>query len=229
MRRGPQGSVRPCRGDACPRGMRTDDERSRTTVSTQRRPALSLHAARERSMQKIGNGEPAFDLYVRTARGVKALRTLNELAIRRVGLRAGRPRDRGDIVRAMWFRALLADDNLWIKAGPGCSRCWSAAKLTPRWIAKPTTPRTPLFVPGHATGAPTAGLYETGKRRWRRALSRSTGSPSTRCGHGKGARAGVGCGWGGSRTSAPITGCGDRRHAVAGPARVHRHLIRSGA
>ena len=116
------------------------------------------------SMKKIGSGTPAFDLYVRNGSGVKALRTLNELAIAEAYVR-GDLEIEGDIVRAMWFRSLLADDNLWIKAWRRLQPLLvGRIKLNPAWIAKHYDSKNiQLFALDRDWRAYTPGLYETGE------------------------------------------------------------------
>lgn len=151
------------------------------------------------SMKKIGNGEPAFDLHVRNGSGVKALRTLNELAIAEAYVR-GDLEIEGDIVRAMWFRRLLADDNLWIKTWRRLQPLLvGRLKLNPAWIAKHYDSKNiQLFALDRDWRAYTPGIYETGEetleestlKKYRFALD------SMRTREGEHVLE-VGCGWGG--------------------------------
>ena len=86
--------------------------------------------------KQVGHGEPAFELQVRNESGAKALRSLNELAIAEAYVR-GDLEIEGDVIRAMWFRNLLSDDNLWIKTWRRLQPLLlGRLKLNPAWIAK---------------------------------------------------------------------------------------------
>lgn len=158
---------------------------------------FTLHV--DGSMKKIGNGEPAFDLYVRNGSGVKALRTLNELAIAEAYVR-GDLEIEGDIVRAMWFRSLLADDNLWIKTWRRLQPLLvGRLKLNPGWIAKHYDSKNiQLFALDRDWRAYTPGIYETGEE----TLEESTLKKYQFALDSMRVKAGervleVGCGWGG--------------------------------
>lgn len=96
--------------------------------------AFTLH--HDGGVRTFGDGEPAFDLHVRNGAGTRALASLNELAIAEAYVR-GDLEVEGDLVRAMWFRHLLGDDNPWLKAWRRLQPLLlGRLRLNPRWIAK---------------------------------------------------------------------------------------------
>jgi len=115
------------------------------------------------SAKQIGAGDPAFELHIRNDSGARALRSLNELAIAEAYVR-GDLEIEGDIIRAMWLRGLLADDNLWIKAWRRLQPLLlGRLKLNPAWIAKHYDSKNiQLFALDRDYRAYTPGLYHTG-------------------------------------------------------------------
>jgi len=110
--------------------------------------------------KRIGDGEPAFELQIRNGSGVKALRSLNELAIAEAYVR-GDLEIEGDVIRAMWFRGLLSDDNLWIKTWRRLQPLLlGRLKLNPDWIAKHyDSNNVQLFGLDHEYAVYTPGIY----------------------------------------------------------------------
>jgi cyclopropane-fatty-acyl-phospholipid synthase len=149
--------------------------------------------------KRIGDGEPAFELQIRNGSGVKALRSLNELAIAEAYVR-GDLEIEGDVIRAMWFRGLLSDDNLWIKTWRRLQPLLlGRLKLNPDWIAKHyDSGNIQLFALCRDWRAYTPGIYETGEE----TLEESTlkkyqfALDSMRVKEGEHVLE-VGCGWGG--------------------------------
>jgi cyclopropane-fatty-acyl-phospholipid synthase len=115
------------------------------------------------SAKQIGAGDPAFELDVRNDSGARALRSLNELAIAEAYVR-GDLEIEGDIIRAMWFRGLLSDDNFWIKAWRRLQPLiLGRIKLNPAWIAKHYDSKNiQLHALDRDYRAYTPGLYHTG-------------------------------------------------------------------
>lgn len=149
--------------------------------------------------KQVGDGQPAFELQVRNGSGARALRSLNELAIAEAYVR-GDLEIEGDMIRAMWFRSLLSDDNLWIKTWRRLQPLLlGRLKLNPAWIAKHyDSGNIQLFAVDRDWRAYTPGIYETGEEtleestleKYKFALS------SLRVQEGERVLE-VGCGWGG--------------------------------
>lgn len=116
------------------------------------------------SSKQVGHGEPAFELHVRNGSGIKALRSMNELAIAEAYVRGDLEID-GDMVRAMWLRNVLSDDNLWIKSWRRLQPLLlGRIRLNPEWIAKHYDSRNiQLFALDRDWRAYTPGIYETGE------------------------------------------------------------------
>ncbi|MES1241750.1 MAG: class I SAM-dependent methyltransferase [Acidobacteriota bacterium] len=165
------------------------------------------------SSKQVGNGEPAFELHVRNENGARALRSFNELAIAEAYVR-GDLEIEGDIVRAMWFRGLLSDDNLWIKSWRKLQPLLlGRLKLNPGWIAKHYDSKNiQLYALDRDYRAYTPGIYHTGDE----TLEESTAEKyrfaldSLRVGEGEHVLE-VGCGWGGFTNY-----CSDRGLRVTG-------------
>jgi cyclopropane-fatty-acyl-phospholipid synthase len=159
--------------------------------------SFALHA--DGGVKRLGSGEPAFDLYVRNENGAKALRSLNELAIAEAYVRGDLDIE-GDVVRAMWLRSLLSDDNLWIKTWRRLQPLLvGRLELNPGWIAKHYDSKNiQLFALDRDYRAYTPGIYETGEE----TLEQSTAEKyrfaldSLRVKEGERVLE-VGCGWGG--------------------------------
>lgn len=151
------------------------------------------------SSKHIGSGEPAFELHVRNESGVRALRSFNELAIAEAYVR-GDLEIEGDIIRAMWFRGLLSDDNVWIKSWRRLQPLLlGRLKLNPAWIAKHYDSKNiQLYALDRDYRAYTPGIYVTGDE----TLEESTAGKyrfaldSLRVQEGEHVLE-VGCGWGG--------------------------------
>jgi cyclopropane-fatty-acyl-phospholipid synthase len=114
--------------------------------------AARIHTADDTIV--IGDGAPCFDLFVQNARGMKAIRSLNELEIIEAYMRGDLDIE-GDFVRAMSFQQILSDRAFWIKTWRrlrpvviGRERC------NPAWIAK-------HYDSGNAQLIATDSIYET--------------------------------------------------------------------
>lgn len=85
---------------------------------------------------RLGHGEPAVHINVRSPNGQRALESLNELAIAEAYMRGDLDFE-GDFINVMSLRRVLSDNNRWIKTWrwlrpllTGRERC------NPEWIAK---------------------------------------------------------------------------------------------
>ena len=74
--------------------------------------AFTIHS--DQGVQRIGDGEPAFAVHLRNGQGAKALQSLDELTIAEAYVR-GDIEIEGDVIRAMWLRNALSDDNFLLK------------------------------------------------------------------------------------------------------------------
>lgn len=84
----------------------------------------------------IGQGEPQFDLFIRSDRGLGALKSLSELRIADAYV-SGDLDIEGDVIKAMWLRDALDDSNFWIKTWRRLQPLLvGREKLNPSWIAK---------------------------------------------------------------------------------------------
>jgi len=89
----------------------------------------------ERTMV-IGKGTPEFDVQIRNAAGMSALRSASELRIADAYVR-GDIEIEGDAIKAMWIRDFLDDRNLWLKIWRRLQPLLvGREKLNPAWIAK---------------------------------------------------------------------------------------------
>jgi cyclopropane-fatty-acyl-phospholipid synthase len=122
--------------------------------------AFTLHT--ENEVTRIGDGEPAFELHTRNGRGMKALQSLDELAIADAYVR-GDLEIEGDAIRAMWWRNLLSDDRFWIKTWRRLQPLLLGRKrLNPGWIAKHYDSKNiQLFAIDRDFHAYTPGIWET--------------------------------------------------------------------
>jgi cyclopropane-fatty-acyl-phospholipid synthase len=173
------------------------------------------------SARRIGTGDPAFELDVRNDSGARALRSLNELAIAEAYVR-GDLEIEGDIIRAMWFRGLLSDDNLWIKTWRRLQPLLlGRLKLNPGWIAKHYDSKNiQLYALDRDYRAYTPGLYHTGDE----TLEVSTAEKYRFALDSIQVKEGdhvleVGCGWGGFTNY-----CSDRGLRVTGITLSHDQL-----
>jgi cyclopropane-fatty-acyl-phospholipid synthase len=83
-----------------------------------------------------GTGQPAFDLYLKNERGLKAFRSMHELTIAEAYVR-GDIEIEGDAIKAMWLRDTLSDRNLWLKFWRRASAVvYGRERLNPGWIQK---------------------------------------------------------------------------------------------
>jgi cyclopropane-fatty-acyl-phospholipid synthase len=83
-----------------------------------------------------GIGAPAFDLYLRNERGMRAFRSLSELRIAEAYVR-GDIEIEGDAIKAMWLRDMLSDRNVWLKLWRRVQPLvFGRERLNPSWIAK---------------------------------------------------------------------------------------------
>jgi cyclopropane-fatty-acyl-phospholipid synthase len=121
--------------------------------------AFTLHTPAGSS--KLGEGEPAFAVYVRNGAGSRALASLDELAIAEAYVRGDLDID-GDVVRAMGMRSLLSDDRWWLKAWRRLQpRLLGRERLNPGWIAKHYDAHNlQLYATDREFRAYTPGIYE---------------------------------------------------------------------
>src|SRR5918999_1413331 len=122
--------------------------------------AFRVHAAGGATL--LGEGEPVFDLYVRNERGMRALRSLHELAIADAYVRGDLDLE-GDVVRAMWLRDLLSDRSPWLKLWRRLQPLLlGRERLNPAWIAKHYDSKNiQLFALDRDYFAYTPGIYES--------------------------------------------------------------------
>lgn len=162
---------------------------------------------------RLGNGEPAFELHVRNDTGARALKSLNELAIAEAYVR-GDLEIEGDMVRAMWMRGLLSDDNLWIRSWRRLQPLLlGRIKLNPAWIAKHYDSKNiQLHALDRDYRAYTPGLYHTGDETLEESTAEKYRFALDSLQVEKGAHIlEVGCGWGGFTHY-----CSDRGMRVTG-------------
>ena len=122
--------------------------------------AFTVHT--DAGTRRIGDGEPGFAVHLRNGRGSRALATLDELTIAEAYVR-GDIELEGDVVRAMWLRQLLADDNFWLKAWRRLQPALvGRERLNPRWIAKHyDSGNIQLYATDRTYRAYTPGIYES--------------------------------------------------------------------
>lgn len=102
----------------------------------------------------IGEGAPAFDLFIRNQRGMRAIRSLNELEIVEAYMRGDLDLE-GDFVRALWFQDVLSDRAWWIKTWRRLKpRLVGRERCNPAWIAKHYDSRNVQLIA-------TDGVYDT--------------------------------------------------------------------
>lgn len=121
--------------------------------------AFRVHAPS--GVTKIGEGEPEFDLYIHNENGVRALRSLNELAIADAYVRGDLDIE-GDVIKAMWLRDYLDDKNLWLKVWRRLQpMILGRERLNPSWIAKHYDSKNiQLYATDNDYHAYTPGIYE---------------------------------------------------------------------
>jgi cyclopropane-fatty-acyl-phospholipid synthase len=84
----------------------------------------------------FGDGASEFDIYIRNEKGMRALQSASELQIADAYVRADIEIE-GDVVKAMWLRNFLNDNNLWLKIWRRLQPMLvGREKLNPEWIAK---------------------------------------------------------------------------------------------
>lgn len=147
----------------------------------------------------IGDGEPQFDLHIHNDRGLRALRSLEELRI--ADAYVGGDIDlEGDVIKAMWLRDALDDRNVWLKLWRRLQPLLvGREKLNPAWIAKHYDLKNiQLFCTDDDYHAYTPGIYLTGEE----TLEESSHRKYQFAWDSLGLRVGmhlleIGCGWGG--------------------------------
>ena len=110
----------------------------------------------------VGDGEPEFELHIHNERGLRALRSLEELRIADSYVRGDLDLE-GDVVKAMWLRGALSDHNLWLKLWRRLQPLLlGREKLNPAWIAKHYDAKNiQLFATDDDYHAYTPGIYES--------------------------------------------------------------------
>jgi cyclopropane-fatty-acyl-phospholipid synthase len=147
----------------------------------------------------LGQGDPDFSIQVKNENGARALRSLNELAIAEAYVR-GDIEVEGDLVKAMWLRSVLSDDNVWIKTWRRLQpMLLGRTRLNPAWIAKHYDSKNiQLYAIDRDYRAYTPGIWETDAdtletstvKKYQFALDSMRARPGDRVLE-------VGCGWGG--------------------------------
>lgn len=109
----------------------------------------------------VGEGEPEFDLYIRSDRGMRALESLDELTIAEAYVRGDLDLE-GDVVKAMWLRTFIDDRKLWLKVWRRLQPLLlGRERLNPAWIAKHYDSKNiQLFATDDDYHAYTPGIYE---------------------------------------------------------------------
>jgi len=148
---------------------------------------------------RIGRGEPAFQVHVRTPAGRRALESLHELAIAEAYMR-GDIDFEGDLIAAMSLRQVLSDKSRWIKTWRwlrpllvGRERC------NPEWIAKHyDAGNVQLLAADARYNTYTPGIYDGDADSLEAGAERklSAAADALRLKPG-GSLLEVGCGWGG--------------------------------
>jgi cyclopropane-fatty-acyl-phospholipid synthase len=84
----------------------------------------------------LGEGKPAFHLYIRNKNGVKALASFNKLFVLEAYIK-GDLEVEGDLIKMMAYEEMLEDNNIWIKLWRHLQPLlMGRKKLNPKWIAK---------------------------------------------------------------------------------------------
>ncbi|HYC58652.1 MAG TPA: class I SAM-dependent methyltransferase [Thermoanaerobaculia bacterium] len=84
----------------------------------------------------IGDAAPEFAVHIRNERGLRALRSTEELRIADAYVRGDLDIE-GDAIKAMWLRNALSDRNAWLKIWRRVQpMIFGREKLNPEWIAK---------------------------------------------------------------------------------------------
>jgi cyclopropane-fatty-acyl-phospholipid synthase len=147
----------------------------------------------------VGEGEPEFEVQIHNDRGMRALRSLNELRIADAYVRGDLDIE-GDVIKAMWLRGALSDRNVWIKLWRRLEPMLvGREKLNPSWIAKHyDSANVQLFALDEDYHAYTPGIYETGHETLEESSHRKYQSAwdSLRLREGMELLE-IGCGWGG--------------------------------
>lgn len=122
--------------------------------------AFTIHS--DQGVQRIGDGEPAFAVHLRNGQGAKALQSLDELTIAEAYVR-GDIEIEGDVIRAMWLRNALSDDNFLLKTWRRLQPILvGREKLNPGWIAKHyDSGNIQLYAIDRDYRAYTPGIYES--------------------------------------------------------------------
>lgn len=122
--------------------------------------AFTVHT--DQGVKRIGDGEPAFAVHLRNGKGAKALQTLDELTIAEAYVR-GDIEIEGDVIRAMWLRNALSDDNFLLKTWRRLQPILvGREKLNPEWIAKHyDSGNIQLYAIDRDYRAYTPGIYES--------------------------------------------------------------------
>ena len=84
----------------------------------------------------VGSGTSEFEIRIHNDRGMRALRSAEELRIADAYVRGDLDIE-GDVVKAMWLRNFLSDRNLWLKVWRRLQpMLLGRERLNPDWIAK---------------------------------------------------------------------------------------------
>ena len=147
----------------------------------------------------IGDGDPQFDVHIHNDRGLRALRSLEELRIADAYVR-GDIDIEGDVVKAMWLRDALDDRNLWLKLWRRLQPLLvGREKLNPAWIAKHYDLKNiQLFCTDNDYHAYTPGIYLSDEDTLEESSHRKYQFAWDSLGLSEGMHLlEIGCGWGG--------------------------------
>ncbi len=159
--------------------------------------SFGLHSP-DGSRIQVGDGVPAFELYVRNRVGLRALQSVNELRVAEAYIQ-GDIDIEGDFVAAMSLRHAFSDRNLWIKLWRRLAPAlFGRERFNPTWVAKHyDLNHIQFFATETQYRTYTPGIYESGdsmEEGAERKLDFAFRSLGLRCGQ---TVLDIGCGWGG--------------------------------
>jgi cyclopropane-fatty-acyl-phospholipid synthase len=149
---------------------------------------------------RVGDGDPEFELTIHNQNGLSALKTLDELHIADAYVRGDLDIE-GDVVKAMWLRDALFDDNRWLKLlnRKLLPLFVGRKKLNPSWIAKHYDSKNiQLYATDEDYHAYTPGIYLTDEETLEVSSHRKYQFAFDQLGLKEGDELlEIGCGWGG--------------------------------
>ena len=161
----------------------------------------------------LGDDDPAVHLYVRNRNGLKALGSLNQLAIIEAYMR-GDIDIEGDLIRAMSFQEVLNDSNLWIRTWRWLKPMFlGRVRCNPEWIQKHyDSNNIQLIHADREYNTYTPGIYDDEFDTLEEGAARKLGFAFDSLNLKAGDRVvDIGCGWGGflryaARRNTKVTG-----------------------